>query len=39
MTTAQSTGFYQTGEQVWKGSVSAYNTQVGSQNIYVTEWE
>lgn len=39
MTTAQSTGFYQTGEQVWKGTVSAYNTQAGAQNIFVTEWE
>jgi len=37
--TASSTSIYQVGEQVWKGSVNAWNTGAGSINVYVTEWE
>jgi len=39
LATASSTSIYQVGEQVWKGSVNAWNTGAGSINVYVTEWE
>lgn len=39
LATAASTSILQGGEQVWKGTVSAWNTGAAPINVYVTEWE